>query len=170
MVPDGLELLLVCILTRFYLNLLQKDHFWSTRISGSQNSDPMVMFTTCRLLFCNWFVDGTVPEVDGQLLEQGAAAVEFDSDQLIQISDSDSLEEFYTAHNFVPQASYSIDSVCHVCSLEAKTAQQLHQHLCQFHVDSRMYICQMCSASFLLLSDLHAHDHNVHQPTHFSYK
>ncbi len=102
MVLDGLELLLVCMLTRFHLNLLQNDHFWSTCISGSQNSDPMVMLTTLGLLFCDWFVDGTVPEPDGQPLEHEASVVESDSGQLIQISDSDSLEEFYTAHDSVP--------------------------------------------------------------------
>ncbi len=61
--PDGLELLLVCMLTRFHLNLLQDNHFWSTHVSGSQSSDPTVMLTECGLLFCDWFVDGMVLEV-----------------------------------------------------------------------------------------------------------
>ncbi len=62
----------------------------------------------------------------------------------------------------------SINLICPVCRLTAGSVLQLLEHLYEFHSDTKPYVCEQCSSTFLLFHDLRTHVQNMYQPSWFN--
>ncbi len=91
-------------------------------------------------------------------------------DELVEQDSGDSgesLSDYYVEGQKV-RSKMNTDLTCPVCLLTKGSVLQLQGHLCEFHSDSKPYVCKQCSSMFLLFHDLRTHVQNVHQPSQFS--
>ncbi len=167
--PNGLEVLAAMMALHFHITIIQGDQVWMSRPGEAQITNLTLLLLQEGMVFCDHINIVQQASLSESLLVSGVPFLG-EQDVLVEQDSGDSgesLSNYYLEGQRV-QSKMSINLTCPVCYLTAGSVLQLQEHLYEFHSDTKPYVCEQCSSTFLLFCDLRTHVQNMHQPSQFS--